>query len=110
MKCFLFAMYQEYSKDGELLLEGQYNDDNKKTGIWKEYYKSGKILAEESYKSGELHGIYKSFHPNGNLWSYGNYENGYKEGKFEIFSTQGILIIIQYYNKDKLVGQEKFNK
>ena len=97
--------YKEYSKDSVLLIEGQHDNNGLKIGLWKEYYKSGKIAAIELYQKGKLHGLYKSYHENGNIWSTGNYNQGNKEGKFEIYDQQGKLILIQHYSQDKLINQ-----
>ena len=47
--------HKEYTKDGTLLINGQFNGNGLKTGLWKEYYKSGSTAAEEFYQDGKLH-------------------------------------------------------
>ncbi|MFA6922928.1 MAG: hypothetical protein WC223_01625 [Bacteroidales bacterium] len=106
----MIRIHKEFSKEDKLLVEGQYDEQGLKTGIWEEYYKNGKIAAIESYKNGKLHGYYKSFHENGNIWSLGKYNQGCKEGVFEIYDQQGKLILIQHYSQDKLINQITINK
>ncbi len=102
--------HKEYSKDSILLIEGQYDKNKLKTGLWKEYYKNGKIASEESFLDGKLHGYFRSYHENGNIWCIGNYNQSNKEGKFEIYDQQEKLILIQNYNQDKLINQATLNK
>ncbi len=102
---FQMTEHKEYSRDGVLVIEGQFDNNRLKTGLWKEYYNSGKIAAIEVYEDGKLHGCYKSFHENGSIWAIGYYNHGNKEGKFEIYDPQGNLILIQHYNQDNLINQ-----
>ena len=100
--------HKEYSSKGLILIEGNYNDNGVKTGLWKEYYKNGKIAVEEIYFNGKLNGEYKSYHENGNVWCIGNYNNGNKEGNFEIYNQSGKLIIILQFVNNRLVKQDFF--
>lgn len=97
--------HKEYSKNGVLLIEGQHDNYGFKTGLWKEYYKNGKIAAIELYQDGKLHGYYISYHENGNIWAIGNYNQGSKEGKFEIYDQQGELILVQHFDQDILITE-----
>ncbi|MFA4851126.1 MAG: hypothetical protein WC599_01270 [Bacteroidales bacterium] len=106
MKKNILTKHEEYSKDGVLLIEGQYDDDERKTGIWYEYYKTGKLAAEFRYKNGILNGTYKSYHENGMIWCLGNYLNDKKEGKFEVYNPDGKIILLCEYNNDKIINQE----
>jgi len=101
---------KEFSKDGVLLIDGQYDKKKLRTGLWKEYYRNGIIATEELFLDGNLHGFFRSYHENGNIWCNGNYDQGHKEGKFEIYDKQGNLILFQHYNKDKLINQEILSK
>ena len=57
-----------------------YCEDVPKDGIYKEYYDSGKLKFEESYKNGALDGVLKVYFENGNPMSETNYVEGKKEG------------------------------
>lgn len=52
-----------------------------KQGLWKEYFKNGKIKSIAYYKNNQLHGVYKSFHENGKLEGLSNFVNGKGEGE-----------------------------
>jgi len=94
--------HKEYSADRVFPVAGRYNRKGMKTGLWKEYYKNGKIAVEESFLDGKLHGNIRSYHENGNIWCIGKYNQGDKNGKFEIYDQEGKLILVQHYNQDKL--------
>lgn len=99
-------IFKEFSRDGFLLIEGQFDVKGLKVGIWKEYYKNGNTATEEEYHNGKLHGNYISYHENGNIWCIGNFCHGDKNGKFKIYDTNGNLFLIQEYSNDKLINQE----
>ncbi|MDD5571571.1 MAG: hypothetical protein PHD97_10535 [Bacteroidales bacterium] len=106
MKEIISKEHKEYSKDDVLLIEGQYDEQGLKTGIWKEYYKNGKLSAEYCYKNGKLNGVYKSYHESGGVWCAGNYINDKKEGKFEVFNPDGKIILLCEYKNDKIIKRE----
>jgi antitoxin component YwqK of YwqJK toxin-antitoxin module len=95
--------YKEYSKEGVLLIEGKYDEQERKTGIWNEYYNTGKLAIEFHYTNGMLNGTYKSYHENGVIWCLGNYINDKKEGKFEVYNSEGKIILFYEYKNDKII-------
>jgi antitoxin component YwqK of YwqJK toxin-antitoxin module len=81
--------WKEFNKHAVLISEGMYIN-NKKHGVWREYYDhTGSLMIEENYKYGIQHGRYSSFHPNGRLWSEGNFINGLREGYFRVYDENG---------------------
>ena len=81
--------WKEFNKHAVLIAEGVYIN-NKKHGIWREYYDhTGTLMIEENYRHGIQHGRYASFHPNGRLWSEGNFANGLREGFFRVYDENG---------------------
>ena len=101
------AKHKEYSGDGILLLEGHYDKNRKRFGLWKEYNSGGVLLAEEYYQKGIRHGAYISYHENGAIWCKGNYKNGLKDGEFKIYDRDDKLILTQTYFKDELFSEYK---
>ncbi|HRD39961.1 MAG TPA: hypothetical protein PLC65_15135 [Bacteroidia bacterium] len=102
------SLYKEYSENGELLLEGQFDSRGLKSGLWIEYSRYGTIIIEEHYANGFRHGFYKSYYDNGILWCSGWYKEGKKEGEFRIYDQSGKLKQTRLYFKDHLV--EELNK
>lgn len=63
----------------------QYDNNNLKTGFWKEINNSREngyldITAKGHYKEGKREGIWQSFTPSGILFAYRNYKNDKKLG------------------------------
>ena len=48
------AIQANYSEDGFLYLEEQYNNNEEKDGTWNTYDKSGKIIESVKYKNDKL--------------------------------------------------------
>jgi len=81
--------WKEFNKHAILIAEGCYLN-NKKHGLWKEYYDhTGSIMIEEIYENGFQHGRFASFHPNGQLMSEGKFDRGLREGWFRVYDENG---------------------
>jgi antitoxin component YwqK of YwqJK toxin-antitoxin module len=81
--------WKEFNKHAVLIAEGFYVN-NKKHGVWREYYdQTGTLMIEEEYKHGIQHGRYASFHPNGQLFSEGNFLDGLRQGHFKVYDEDG---------------------
>lgn len=81
--------YQEFNKYATLVAEGLYVND-RKNGIWKEYYDhTGTLMLEETYRDGIQHGRFASYHPNGQLLSEGQFKDGLREGYFRVYDEEG---------------------
>ena len=84
--------WKEFNKHAILISEGHYVN-NKKHGIWREYYDStGSLMIEEAYWHGVQHGRFASYHPNGQLLSEGEFQNGSREGCFKVYDENGTNI------------------
>lgn len=84
------GLSKEYNRDGIVITLLEYNNDflvsrekinrtdnnGLKQGEWKEFYSSGSIRVEKSYKDDLLHGYYKEYDTKGNLTLTMLYENG----------------------------------
>lgn len=84
------GIYKLYYKSGKIKEEGTYKND-KKEGIIKRYYESGKVIQEETYKNNEQNGIVKSYYENGKLMEQGNYKDGKAIGIVELYDENGKL-------------------
>lgn len=84
--------WKEFNKHAILIAEGYYVN-NKKHGVWREYYDStGSLMIEEVYWHGTQHGRFASYHPNGQLLSEGQFQNGSREGYFKVYDEHGTNI------------------
>lgn len=100
--------WKEFNKRAVLISEGHYVN-NKKHGVWREYYDTnGGLMIEETYWHGVQHGRFASFHPNGQLLSEGQFENGSREGCFKVYDENGTYIRSLVFADDKEIeGFEK---
>jgi hypothetical protein len=94
--------WKEFNKRAVLIAEGHYVN-NRKHGVWREYYDSnGSLMIEEVYNHGIQHGRFASYHPNGQLLSEGTsyhpngqllsegkFHNGMREGYFKVYDEEG---------------------
>jgi antitoxin component YwqK of YwqJK toxin-antitoxin module len=84
------GLSKEFDKEGNLITLLEYSNDflisrekinrkdnfGLKQGDWKDYYPTGGIMFEKSYKDDQLHGYYKEYDLKGNLIMTMLYENG----------------------------------
>jgi len=89
---------------GNKLAEGRFNEKGQKEGLWRYYYFSGALDAEEVYKEGKLHGVCKYYHDNGILAAARNYVNGAHDGEYRYFNEVNQNTIAAFYKGNKLHG------
>ena len=110
--------------------KGVYKND-KKSGVWKYWYKNGALHYEEnmkdgrrvlegsimfyysngkkkkelSYKNGSPHGMWRTWYENGTLKTEGEYKNGEEEGVFIVNFANGKLMRKENFllSDDKLI-------
>jgi len=70
------AVTKGYYENGRLEYEIIAKDGNLEYGIFKDYYKNGKLKELRSFKNDEYHGLYISYNKNGQLIFIGIYEDG----------------------------------
>lgn len=68
--------------------EGKYKD-NRKEGLWKKYWPSGKIKNEINYKIGKPNGDYSVYYNNGQLEESGTWNKNKNTGDFKRFYENG---------------------
>jgi antitoxin component YwqK of YwqJK toxin-antitoxin module len=61
----------------------------KKSGEFKEFYKSGQLKAEGSMKKNELHGAWKWYRADGSLLRSGHFKNGVQNGEWVTYLRDG---------------------
>jgi len=80
----------EYNEEGKIisLLRYRFNEKivdeqinrfdelNRKTGIWKDFYENGQVKEEKNYSEGMLNGLYKLFNEKGELINIIQYKHG----------------------------------
>lgn len=81
-----------------ILEEGDYKD-NKKVGMWKTYYASGKLKSEIEHKNNRPSGKYITYYENGKIEEEGNWKNGINTGTFK-----------RYYPNGQVAQEKTFNE
>jgi antitoxin component YwqK of YwqJK toxin-antitoxin module len=88
--------------------EGVYQD-NRKQGLWKRYWPSGKLHTEINYKEGKPQGEYKLYYENGKLEEHGQWTNNKNVGDFRRYHSNGNPQQQFYFDdKGKRNGMQKY--
>ncbi|WP_461630558.1 hypothetical protein [Labilibaculum euxinus] len=61
--------------------ENKLNKEGEKEGIWKEYFKDGKLVATGAYKNGKKVGKWEEYTNRNISFRIIRYKNGKKQGK-----------------------------
>jgi len=73
-----------------------------KNGIWKSYYKNGKLAFIGEFDEGQPKGKHTYFHNNGVKKQIGKYQAGLKQGNWKTYNKQGEVIEILRYKRGLL--------
>ena len=86
-----------------------YNLDKqgRKTGTYKEYDPTGRVVISANYAKGNLQGAYRSFFPNGKPKIVAGFHNGKLFGKYRRFTTTGEVAWVANYKGGKLHGERQ---
>jgi antitoxin component YwqK of YwqJK toxin-antitoxin module len=117
------GLSKEYNKDGNIITLLEYNNDflvsreringkdtkGLKQGDWKEFYPSGGLKIEMTYKNDLLNGYYKEYDNRGRLVVTMLYENG-AIVKSKVEDEQDIEIVNKYDTDGKLIYSGPYRK
>jgi len=81
----------EYHTGGQLKIEGQYDMDSKRTGLWKSYYENGIKWSESYYTAGKRDGHSLTFYPNGQVRYVGEYADDKQTGQWTFYDEKGAV-------------------
>lgn len=103
--------------DDQKVEEGRYLN-SKKTGVWTEYYCSGKIKSIFTYVNNRPYGPQKMYYENGQLKEEGIWEkncwvwDGYKkytiDGNIDNTPPDSIRVLKEYYENENKRSPQKF--
>ncbi len=96
-----------YHKTGKKLAEGSYKN-KKKDGLWKYYNKDGSLLSEEYYAMGVAKGVWKKYFENGKLYEECVYVNGNKQGVLKQYFENGKTKALVSFDKGMMTGEATF--
>ncbi len=81
--------YQEfYGGNDQLKMEGAFDKDKNRHGIWKYYTVDGKTLSITEYKNGIKHGYSIVYAPNGALKYRGEYADDKQVGEWKFYNSE----------------------
>jgi|LSQX01.1.fsa_nt_gb antitoxin component YwqK of YwqJK toxin-antitoxin module len=117
------GLSKEYDEDGNIITLFEYRNDflvNRQTinrtdneglkqGTWMEFYQSGNVKTEMTYKDDQLHGYYKEYDVRGNLNLTMLYDNG-SMVKSGVEDQPDIEMVERYDNNNNLIYSGPFRK
>jgi antitoxin component YwqK of YwqJK toxin-antitoxin module len=105
----------KYAVDGEQIL--RYGNGNVKqrdivvNGVYNgphfEYYESGEVMFEYSYKEGKIHGPFKEYYESGVLNTEREFVDGINRGMINYYSEDGELANSEESSRDKYYREER---
>lgn len=91
--------YQEFYDNGNLKIEGDYDENDARHGLWNSYYENGLKWSESFYAHGLKSGHSITFYPNGKVRYVGEYKNDAKVGHWQFYDEEGTLISEENYSE-----------
>lgn len=95
-----------WNNDAQIEIQGQYDENWKKTGEWKEYYANGQLKNSHHYLNDKKHGVFKRYYEDGTLWMHlDKYVNDKYEGQWKSYHNNGKPWTFVQYARDKKNGE-----
>lgn len=91
--------YQEFYDNGNLKIEGDFDENEARHGLWNAYYENGLKWSESFYAHGQKSGHSITFYPNGKVRYVGEYKNDVKIGHWQFYDEEGTLISEENYSE-----------
>jgi antitoxin component YwqK of YwqJK toxin-antitoxin module len=83
--------------------------DNKRQGVWTEFYRNGNRRSEISYQDNHKYGLMKSFYENGNLAEEGYWYGQHWVGGYKFYFSSGkIAYDWNYGDEGNRVGEQSY--
>jgi len=86
-------------ENGNIRSEGFFINDSIKEGLFKRYYRSGKLEAEGYYHENKIVGTANKYFENGNKMNLVQYKDGIRSGFEEEYFEGGGIKLYQAYNR-----------
>lgn len=88
----LLTKHKEYHANGQLRIEGQYDRQKERTGVWRAYYKEGSLQSQAEFLGGKRNGQTSVYYSNGAERYSGKYVLGKKTGIWTYSDSLGVVI------------------
>ena len=99
---------KEYYESGKLMAETNYRN-GKPDGITRVYYESGALRSEANFAKGELDGINKLYYESGTLGAEINFRNGVQDGTTRVYYENGTIKYIDTYKNGQHTDRQAYD-
>ena len=83
--------------------------DNRRQGVWTEFYRNGNKRSEFSYKDNHKYGLMKSFYENGNIAEEGYWDGQHWVGSYKFYFSNGkVAYDWNYGDEGNREGQQSY--
>ncbi len=89
--------YQELYETGAIKIEGNYDAEDQRQGLWVSYYENGIKWSESFYSHGIKSGHSVTFFPNGKVRYIGEYKEDKQIGNWRFYDEEGNLVTEENY-------------
>ncbi len=103
----LSGEWEFYHDNGVVSARGQFNSEQKKTGLWTYYYRTGKMKQQTNLKNDLEDGLSEGWFDNGNKWFTEHYKDGKLQGLNEYYFYSGLMKLASNYKDGEKDGSEK---
>ncbi len=80
-----------YWENGKVRVEGGFDREGQKDGVWTAWYDNGIRWSEGNFKAGRAEGEYRAWHENGQVFYEGQMKDDERIGKWRFYSPEGQL-------------------
>jgi len=92
----------------ELVETGNYQN-SRKVGLWKKYFKGGKLKSEINYRLGRPYGAFTTYHPNGTKEEQGSWKGSKYTGNLTRWHQNGkVSQRVEFNTSGKMDGTVKY--
>lgn len=98
------GIWEEFYPRGNLKRKGFYIEGEKE-GLFEEYYENGQLKRKINFKKGKKDGLWEQYHPNGQLWAEGHQKVGKMIGEWTYYDQNGKIHLTETYENGKLIKE-----
>jgi antitoxin component YwqK of YwqJK toxin-antitoxin module len=109
LKGIRHGMMINYYSNGDISEKIEWTND-KKSGIWEQYFKGNMLKLKASYIDNKLEGAFIVNHVNSKPYLQGRYMNDKREGKWIFYKDDGTLETVLEYLHGKAANEDKLQK
>ena len=102
-----YLYYPEDEETSSVKIMEEYNCVNGlKNGLWKQYYKLGRVKSEGNYLMGKRDGLFTYYFADGTIDTKGSFKNDFKQGDWFFYDDEKSNMKKVTYDKGKLVEKK----